>query len=178
MATLDLLDMRIMCKICSSAPTCRAKAVGNGRRFRPLERYPCSSSLGSRAEEPIGAGRASFLSGYLSLSSKTSWDASAGQSVIRARASAPVSRRLHDHCLVVVVTAMAVQRLPGELYRPQLPGTEVPHEFRSLFLFSFLFRRSTLFLCIFSAIFSYRSFSSLAARLSLILCTRCCEKKG
>ena len=41
-------------------------------------------------------------------------------------------------------------------------------DFNTLFLFSLLFSLSTLFLCIFSAIFSYRSFSSFAARLSLI----------
>lgn len=71
------------------------------------------------------------LPGYLRLSSKTSWDASAGQSVTRARASAPISR-LHDHCLVVVTTAMAVQRFPGELCRPQLPGTWPPSRVQEL----------------------------------------------
>jgi hypothetical protein len=44
------------------------------------------------------------------------------------------------------------------------------HDFSILFLFSFLFRRSTRFLCIVSASFSYRAFSSLAARLSFIAC--------
>jgi hypothetical protein len=46
----------------------------------------------------------------------------------------------------------------------------VNHDFSSLFLFSFLFSRSTLFLCIVSASRSYRAFSSFAARLSLIAC--------
>lgn len=44
------------------------------------------------------------------------------------------------------------------------------HDLSSLFRFSLLFNLSTRFLCIFSAIFSYLSFSSLAARLSLIRC--------
>ena len=42
------------------------------------------------------------------------------------------------------------------------------HDFNILFLFSFLFNRSTRFLCIFSAILSYRSFSAFAVRLSLM----------
>jgi hypothetical protein len=42
--------------------------------------------------------------------------------------------------------------------------------FNNLFLFSLRFLRSTNFLCIFSAIFSYRSFSSLAFLLSLMAC--------
>lgn len=42
----------------------------------------------------------------------------------------------------------------------------VPYELSSLFLFSFRFKRSTRFLCIFSAIFSYRSLSSFLARFS------------
>ena len=46
------------------------------------------------------------------------------------------------------------------------------YDFNNLFLFSLLFKRSSRFLCIFSAIFSYRSFSSFAARLSLIACIR------
>lgn len=41
------------------------------------------------------------------------------------------------------------------------------HDLIILFLFSFLFSLSTLFLCIVSASFSYRAFSSFAARLSL-----------
>lgn len=45
----------------------------------------------------------------------------------------------------------------------------VPQLFNNLFLFSRRFFRSTLFWCIFSAIFSYRSFSSLALRRSLIV---------
>lgn len=48
-------------------------------------------------------------------------------------------------------------------------------DFNNLFLFSLLFSLSTLFLCIFSAIFSYRSLSSLAALLSLIACIRRCK---
>lgn len=46
------------------------------------------------------------------------------------------------------------------------------YDFNSLFLFSLLFSLSTRFLCIVSAIFSYRAFSSLAALLSLIVCMR------
>jgi hypothetical protein len=46
------------------------------------------------------------------------------------------------------------------------------HELRSLLRFSFLFNRSTLFLCIFSAIFSYLSFSSFAARFVLMASIR------
>ena len=42
------------------------------------------------------------------------------------------------------------------------------HDLIILFLFSRRFSRSTRLRCIFSASFSYRSFSSLAARLSLI----------
>lgn len=55
-----------------------------------------------------------------------------------------------------------------------------PHqELISLFRFSLRFNLSTLFLCIFSAIFSYRSFSSLAARFSFSAVTRLCiEKKN
>lgn len=47
----------------------------------------------------------------------------------------------------------------------------ISHDLSILFFFSLRFSRSTLFLCIFSAIFSYRSFSSLAARRSLMPCT-------
>lgn len=47
-------------------------------------------------------------------------------------------------------------------------------ELRSLFLFSFLLSLSIRFLFIFSANFWYRSFSSLAARLSLICVIRLC----
>ena len=46
---------------------------------------------------------------------------------------------------------------------------------RSLFLFSFRFNRSTRFLCIFSASFSYRCFSSLVDRLSLMVWIRLCS---
>ena len=46
------------------------------------------------------------------------------------------------------------------------------HDFNSLFLFSLLFTRSTLFRCIRSAIFSYRSLSSFAARFSRMACIR------
>ena len=46
----------------------------------------------------------------------------------------------------------------------------ISQDFNILFLFSFLFNRSTRFLCIVSANFSYRAFSSFAARLSLIAC--------
>jgi hypothetical protein len=42
------------------------------------------------------------------------------------------------------------------------------HELISLFRFSLRFSRSTRFRCIFSAIFSYRSFSSFFSRLALI----------
>lgn len=49
------------------------------------------------------------------------------------------------------------------------------YELMSLLRFSLRLRRSTRFLCIFSAIFSYRSFSALASRLSLIACTRLCS---
>lgn len=51
----------------------------------------------------------------------------------------------------------------------------VPQELRSLLRFSFLFSLSIRFLCIFSASFSYLSRSSLAARLSLMACTRFCN---
>lgn len=57
--------------------------------------------------------------------------------------------------------------------RPSL-SRSLPHELSSLFLFSFLLSLSTLFLCIFSANFAYRSFSSLAARFSLINVIRLC----
>lgn len=46
------------------------------------------------------------------------------------------------------------------------------YELMSLLRFSLRFRRSTRFRCIVAAIFSYRSFSALASRLSLIACTR------
>jgi hypothetical protein len=42
----------------------------------------------------------------------------------------------------------------------------IPHDFIILFRFSFLFNLSTRFRCIVSASFSYRAFSSFAARLS------------
>jgi hypothetical protein len=61
-------------------------------------------------------------------------------------------------------TSMQSARRPNGIY-----------DFSSLFLFSFLFSRSTLFLCIVSASFSYRAFSSFAARLSLIACILLCK---
>jgi hypothetical protein len=48
------------------------------------------------------------------------------------------------------------------------------HEFSSLLRFSLRFNRSSLFLCIFAANCSYRSFSSLAARFSLMDWIRLC----
>ncbi len=48
------------------------------------------------------------------------------------------------------------------------------HEFSSLFRFSLRFNLSSLFLCIFAANCSYRSFSSLAARFSLMDWIRLC----
>lgn len=59
----------------------------------------------------------------------------------------------------------------------QLPATRA-QELSSLFLFSFLLSLSTRFLCIFSASFSYLSFSSLAARFSLIWVARLCTSKA
>lgn len=56
---------------------------------------------------------------------------------------------------------------------PQPAGAA--HVFSSLLRFSLRFRRSTRFLCIFSAIFSYRSFSSLAAFLSRMAFMRACQ---
>lgn len=58
--------------------------------------------------------------------------------------------------------------------RGKPPGEATPlHELSTLLRFSLLFNLSTLFLCIFSAIFSYLSFSSLAALLSLMAWIRC-----
>lgn len=50
--------------------------------------------------------------------------------------------------------------------------TENAQELSSLLRFSLRFSRSTRLWCIFSAIFSYRAFSSLAARRSLIFWMR------
>lgn len=44
----------------------------------------------------------------------------------------------------------------------------VAYDLSSLLRFSLRFKRSTRFLCIFSAILAYLSFSSFAARLSLM----------
>jgi hypothetical protein len=57
------------------------------------------------------------------------------------------------------------------LYRRSFSNQSSNHDFNILFLFSFLFSLSTLFLCIVSANFSYLAFSSFAARLSLMACT-------
>jgi hypothetical protein len=46
----------------------------------------------------------------------------------------------------------------------------VDQDFSILFLFSFLFNLSTRFLCIVSANFSYRAFSSFLTLFSLIAC--------
>jgi hypothetical protein len=51
-------------------------------------------------------------------------------------------------------------------FKPPKPSRD--HELISLFRFSLRFSRSTRFLCIFSAIFSYRSASSFFARFSLM----------
>lgn len=51
-------------------------------------------------------------------------------------------------------------------------------ELISLLRFSLRFNLSTLFLCIFSAIFSYRSFSSLAARFSLSAVILLCDTES
>jgi hypothetical protein len=59
----------------------------------------------------------------------------------------------------------------GKLYVPP------HHELISLLRFSLRFNLSTLFLCIFSAIFSYRSFSSLATRFSFSAVMRLCIRK-
>lgn len=54
------------------------------------------------------------------------------------------------------------------------PASRIDHDFNNLFLFSFLFNLSTLFLCIVSANFSYLAFSSFAALFSfsawILLC--------
>jgi hypothetical protein len=55
-----------------------------------------------------------------------------------------------------------------EALNPPLEVRVTVQEFSSLFRFSFRFKRSTRFWCIFSASFSYRSRSSFAVRLSLI----------
>lgn len=50
-----------------------------------------------------------------------------------------------------------------------MPSKFIPNQdFSILFRFSFLFNLSTRFLCIVSASFSYRAFSSFLARLSLM----------
>lgn len=69
----------------------------------------------------------------------------------------------HDHGRFVAYSFRKQERWPrrGE-------WACVSHEFSTLLRFSLLFSLSTLFLCIFSAIFSYLSFSSFAALLSLI----------
>jgi hypothetical protein len=59
---------------------------------------------------------------------------------------------------------------------PSIPlKLTLSHELSNLFLFSRLFNLSTRFRCIFSAIFSYRSFSSLATRLSRMAWIRRCR---
>src|SRR5690606_29594336 len=60
---------------------------------------------------------------------------------------------------------------PALVHRP-IPQARIYRSLSALFLFSFLFSLSTLFLCIFSANFSYLAFSSFAARLDLIASIR------
>lgn len=57
-------------------------------------------------------------------------------------------------------------------FRKAIMTSSTPHAFSNLFRFSFLLSLSILLRCIFSAIFSYRSFSSLATLLSLMACIR------
>lgn len=55
------------------------------------------------------------------------------------------------------------------------PGIVTSYDFNILFLFSLLRTLSTLFACIFSAIFSYRSFSAFFSLRSLMICILLCH---
>ncbi len=58
------------------------------------------------------------------------------------------------------------------------PPTVHHHDFNNLFRFSRLLTRSTLFACIFSAIFSKRSFSAFFSLLSLMLVILFCRSSS
>lgn len=79
--------------------------------------------------------------------------------------------------VLFVPSAKSLLRVDQEIWEGNYDWRD-PHKYQelmSLLRFSFRFSLSTRFLCIFSAIFSYRSRSSFAARLSLMACTRLCS---
>lgn len=65
-----------------------------------------------------------------------------------------------------------------EVFTDCRQGEPSSHELSSLLRFSLRFKRSTRLWCIFSAIFSYRAFSSLAARRSLMRWIWDCRRRS
>lgn len=81
-------------------------------------------------------------------------------------------RNAHSPCSATSIAKPPTLTQRPFRHPPHSPPPPKHYDFSSLFLFSLLFSLSTRFTCIFSAIFSYRAFSSLAALRSLIVLMR------
>lgn len=90
-----------------------------------------------------------------------------------AKKSTSRHRRVYSWYLSSQTTSLLMHTL-NAFCDPQSNHGHKHHDLSILFLFSLLLSRSTRFLCILTSIFSYRSRSAFAARLSLMAWIRFC----